>query len=102
MLAAGSFAVGQVIGGRETPAAVARKAKRDILRMVVSVVENHVEDTSFIGLQHFAFIVCEKTGQTQEGRVVDRRRDAEIGIQRAGEGMRRYAPARIAIEALRS
>ena len=67
--------------------------------MIVTVVEEHVEDGSCVGLLHFALVARQETGGPQEGGVVGGTRQAKIHLQQSGQTVYRDTLATFPVEA---
>ena len=99
VLAHRAFAEGQIEGRRQPPAPVTPKTPGEVLGMVVSVMEEHVEDGSSIGFLHLALIARQETGGTQKSGVVGSARQAKIHLQQSGQAMHRDALPIFPVEA---
>ena len=82
-----AFAEGQIEGRRQTPAPVTPETPREVLGMVIPIVEEHIEDSACVGLLHFALVARQETGSPQErfglvGGLAEQRygKGSEIGI----------------------
>ena len=91
MLAHRAFAEGQVECRSQTPAPVRPETPREILGMVVTVVEKHIEDGSCVGFLHFALVARQETGSPQEGGIVGGTGQAKIHLQQSSQTVHRDA-----------
>src|SRR5690606_4030620 len=91
MLAHRAFAEGQVECWCQTPAPVRPETPREVLGMVVTVVEEHIEDGSRVGILHFALVARQETGGPQEGGVISGTGQAKIHLQQSRQTVYRDA-----------
>lgn len=81
MLAHRAFAEGEVECRCQTPAPLRPETPREVLGMVVTVVEEHIQDGSRLGFLHFALVTRQETGRPQESGVVGGTGQAKIHLQ---------------------
>src|SRR5690606_32837419 len=82
-----------------TPAPVRPETPGEILGVVVTVVEEHIEDGSRVGFPHFALVARQETGSSQEGGVVGGTGQAKIHLQQSSQTMHRDALPTLSVEA---
>src|SRR5690606_23690604 len=94
-----AFTESEIEGRRQTPATVLFQAPRKVLRMIIPVVEEHVEDGPCVGLLDLALVAGQQAGCAQECGVVRRTGQPEVDMQQTGEAVHRHTQIAIAIEA---
>src|SRR5690606_40485038 len=83
----------------QTPAPVRPETPREVLGMVVTIVEEHIEDCSRVGFLHFALVARQETGSPQESGVVGGTGQAKIHLQQSSQTMHRDTLPTFPVEA---